>query len=347
MTTMIVSPGSLYPPPIAEAAEISQGSARPVLVAGGPRTGTSWVIRALHQAAEGVAVIYEPDNEWPNPFALKAKLPLGRFPVLEDGDVAPRAYEQLWQRALAGRWQGKIRESVAWKFDQGERTMRELWRAMCEPREPQLSLRLRVLTRLARPPSTRQKGNVVLVKSVHAPLALEWIAARFRPRIVAVVRHPLNVIAGWMALGWGGCALEQNPRVRERFGRRWKLPELGPGSSALQRVSWEVGLITTVLHAGIERHPDWVVASHESLCLDPETGFRRLYEQLDLTWSRLVDRYLTESNRPGTGYEVLRVASDQPESWKRRLTRDQVATSWSVLSRFEAPWVERMAAELA
>src|SRR5205823_799052 len=63
-------------------------SARPVLVAGGPRTGTSWVLRALHRAG-GVALIYEPDNEWPNPFALKAKLPLGRFPVLGAWDVAP------------------------------------------------------------------------------------------------------------------------------------------------------------------------------------------------------------------------------------------------------------------
>jgi hypothetical protein len=291
-------------------------------------------------------MIYEPDNEWPNPFALKAKLPLGRFPILEEGDVAPPAYERLWQRALAGRWQGKLRASVARRFDQGERTMLQLWRAMCDPWDPRLSFRLRVLTTLARPPSTHLRGNVVLVKSVHAPLALEWIAARFRPRIVAVLRHPLNVIAGWTDLGWGGCALEQNPRVRERFGRRWGLPELGSGSSPLQRVAWEVGLITTALHAGVERHPDWVVASHESLCMDPEGGFRRLYEQLDFTWSKLVERFLVKSNRPGAGYDVLRVAADQPESWRRRLTPDQVATSWSVLSGFEAPWVARVAAEL-
>jgi hypothetical protein len=315
-------------------------------VAGGPRTGTSWVLGALHRAAEGVALINEPDNEWPNPFALKAKFPLGRFPILEEGDLAPRAYERLWQRALSGRWQGRLRRTLARRFDQGERTMLELWRAMCDPWHPRLSFRLRLLTTLARPPSTRERGNVVVVKSVHAPLALEWIAARFRPRIVAVLRHPLNVIAGWVDLGWSGCGLAQSPRVRERFGRRWALPKLGPGSSALERVAWEVGLITCAIHAGVERHPDWVVASHESLCTDPENGFRRLYQQLDLTWSRPVERFLDESNRPGTGYEVLRVAMDQPESWRRRLTPDQVAISWSVLSRFESPWVARVAAEL-
>jgi hypothetical protein len=291
-------------------------------------------------------MIYEPDNEWPNPFALRAKLPLGRFPALHEDEVAPRDYERLWERTFAGRWQGRIRWSMARRFDQGERTMEQLWRAMCEPREPRLSFRLRVLTRLARPPSTRQQGNVVLVKSVHAPLALEWIDARFHPRIVAVLRHPLNVIAAWMDLGWDGCALEENPRVHQRFGQRWGLPRLEPGSSALQRVAWEIGLITTALHAGVERHPDWVVASHESLCLDPQGGFTRLYQQLGFTWSKQVERFLVESNRPGTGYEVSRLAADQPESWRRRLTPDQVATSWSVLSAFDAPWVAGIAAEL-
>src|SRR5437867_103434 len=83
----------------ARTAARSERSARPVLVAGGPRTGTSWVLRALHRAG-GVALIYEPDNEWPNPFALKAKLPLGRFPVLEAGAAAPPESAQLGEGAF-------------------------------------------------------------------------------------------------------------------------------------------------------------------------------------------------------------------------------------------------------
>jgi hypothetical protein len=293
-----------------------------------------------------VALIYEPDNEWPNPFALKAKLPLGRFPVLEAGDVAPRAYDRLWERALAGVWQGKRREAIIWKLDQGERTMADLWHAMCAHADAHLSPRLRMLTLLSLPPSTREPGEVVVVKSVHAPFALDWIAARFEPRVVAVLRHPLNVIAGWTALGWGGCALDTNPRVRERFGKRWGLPELGDGSSPLERVAWEVGLITTALHEGVDRHPEWVVASHESLCLDPEPGFRRLYEQLGFAWSDRVERYLASANRPGTGYQVFRVASELPDRWRKQLTPEQVRTIWSVLSRFEAPWVSQMAADV-
>lgn len=68
---------------------------RPVLIAGAPRTGTSWVGQALSFAQDS-CFVNEPDNENEDPFALKAKLSLGRFPVLAPGDAAPPAYERLW-----------------------------------------------------------------------------------------------------------------------------------------------------------------------------------------------------------------------------------------------------------
>jgi len=295
--------------------------------------------------AKGAAWINEPDNEWPNLFALKAKRDLGRFPVLEAGEAAPRAYEQLWDRALGGYRPGRYREALAWKLDQGERTMADLWMAMCD-QHPRMSPRLRLLTLLATPPSIRSEAGPVMVKSVHAPLALEWIAERFRPRLLVVLRHPLNVIASWMELGWGGCALETNPTVRYRFGEMWSLPELDGGSSRLHRVAWEVGLFTSALQAAADRHPEWLVAPHETLCRDPEAGFRRIYERLGLEWQGRANSYLEESNRPGTGWSMSRVLTEQPESWRRRLSAEQVRDIWSVLSRFRAPWVGRLARDV-
>lgn len=314
-------------------------------MAGAPRTGTTWVATVL-SFAKGLTWINEPDNEWPNLFALKAKRGLGRFPVLEEGDAAPRAYERLWDRALAGYRAGRYGEALAWKLDQGERTMADLWRAMCDHANPRLSPRLRLLTLLATAPSVRGEPGPVLVKSVHAPLALEWIAARLRPQVLVVLRHPLNVIASWMELGWGGCALETNPRVRDRFGARWSLPQLGAGASRVHRVAWEVGLFTSALQAAADRHPEWVVASHDSLCRDPEAGFRLLYERLGLVWPESARSYLGESNRPGSGWSMSRVAAEQPDSWRSRLSAEQVRDIWSVVSRFQAPWVERLARDV-
>jgi hypothetical protein len=326
-------------------AESAPSSSRPLLVAGAPRTGTTWIAQVLSRA-EGVAWINEPDNEWPNTYALKAKRSLGRFPALGEGDPAPRQYEELWRRSLAGLRQGRYQEAMAWKLDQREQTMRDLWRAMCDHARPHLSPRLRLLVWMARPPSRPDRAERVMVKSVHAPLALEWIYARLQPRMLVVQRHPLNVVASWLELGWGGCALETNPTVRRRFAGRWELPELGPDASPTQRLAWEAGLFTSALEDALARHPEWIGASHEQLCVDPSSGFRSLFARLDYPWSARVEAYLAEANSPGEGWSTQRVAAEQPERWRERLTRDQVEEIWSVLSRIRAPWVERVAADL-
>ena len=318
---------------------------RPVLVAGAPRTGTTWIASVLAQAGD-VAWINEPDNEWPNSYALKAKLPVGRFPALVPEERAPRPYEVLWERALTGHRESARRQQVAWKLDRGERTMQELWRAMCDHASPRVTPRLRVLAWTAAAPSTRVPGRIVMVKTVHAPLALEWIAARFRPRVVVVLRHPLNVLASWVELGWGGSALDTNPRILERFGRRWTLPELAPDASPLQRIAWEVGLFTSALHGGAGEHPDWLPASHESLCQDTEAGFHDLFARLGWPWPSRASAYVEETNRPGTGFTTFRVAAEQPESWRRRLSPEQIGEAWSVLCRFGSPWVERVGRDL-
>jgi hypothetical protein len=317
----------------------------PLLVAGAPRTGTTWIAQVLSHA-EGVAWINEPDNEWPNTYALKAKLTLGRFPALTEKDAAPRAYQELWRRSFAGLRQGRYQQALAWKLDQKDRTMQGLWRAMCDHANPRLDPRLRLLAWLARPPATPLGAERVMVKSVHAPLALEWISARMRPRILVVLRHPFSVIASWLELGWGGCAMETDPRVRERFAQRWGLPQLDAGASRLQRLAWEAGLFTCALREGADSHDDWLSVSHEDLCADPIVRFRSLLERVGYPWSPAVEDFLHESDRPGEGWSGYRVAAEQPERWRRRLDVDQIREAWSVLSRFGAPWVEAVAADL-
>jgi hypothetical protein len=42
----------------------------------------------------------------------------------------------------------------------------------------------------------------MVVKSVHGTLALPWLAEKFSPQIVIVLRHPFNVAASYVELGW-------------------------------------------------------------------------------------------------------------------------------------------------
>jgi sulfotransferase family protein len=322
---------------------------RPLLVASAPRTGTTWVAWVL-STAPGLTWVNEPDNEWPNVFALKAKRTLGRFPVLQKGDAVPKEYEELWDRAFRGRIQSRLLEWLVWRVDRGDRTMQQLWRALCDHANPEISRPLRMLTSVARPPGSRpsgRQGDRVLVKTVYSPLALDWIDERFQPQVLIVLRHPLNVMSSWAELGWGGCALETNPRVRERLASRWDLPQLDADATPLQRIAWEVGLFTSQLHAGLDEHPHWTAVSHEDLCVDPRTKFQQLYQDLGLTWSGRTEKFLSERNRPGRAFQVFRVAELQkPDRWKERLLPHQLEEIWSVFSRIKAPWVNAVGRDL-
>jgi hypothetical protein len=318
----------------------------PLLVAGMPRTGSTWVAKIL-SFAPGVVWISEPDNDWPDPFGLKAKITLGRFPILAADEQAPPEYELLWERAFGGFRQSGLLFALADRLETWDKTKRDLWRATCDHANPRVAPWLRLFASLAKPPSKREEGQIVMVKSVHAPLALEWVTSRFQPRVLLVMRHPLNVIASWMEFGWGGHYLDTHPKIRDRFAAPWGLPQLPADRSPLAAVTWEVALFTTVLHAAAETHKDWSVVSHETLCTDPVTGFRELFSRFDLVWGEKAERVLTESDRPGTGYVVRRVAAEQPDRWKQRLTRQQIQEIWSLLSQIEAPWVEHVARDVA
>lgn len=315
------------------------------MVVGGPRMGTTWVAEALSHA-EGATWINEPDNEWPDPFALKAKLPLGRFPILDDQDPGTPDYLELWQRAFGGFQQSGVLFALADRLENWDRTGRDLWRALCDHANPRMAPWLRMLVRLARPPSKPSRGRCVVVKSVHAPLALEWVVSKFHPQVVVVLRHPLNTIASWLEFGWGGCYLDTHPKVRQLYATRWGFPELPEDRSLVAAVTWEVALFTCVLQAAAEEHPDWLSVSHESLCADPPDRFRQIYAGLGLSWTDSAERFVRDSNRPGKGYETARIAADQPDRWKQRLTSEQVQEIKALVSRIRAPWMERLVREL-
>ncbi len=72
-----------------------------VLVAGAPRSGTTWLATVL-AVDNDVGLVMEPDNQWTSAFAFRAKerLPGRVHPALQPGESAPE-YRRLWQGAGA------------------------------------------------------------------------------------------------------------------------------------------------------------------------------------------------------------------------------------------------------
>jgi Sulfotransferase family len=314
---------------------------RPVLVAGIPRSGTTWVARVLSQTVDAT-YLEEPDNHFRFPYAFRAKYRMrrGEYPRVSVGEL-PSEYEVLWREAFArapatlGSWQ-RARARVACHLLRSA-SAAEVSAAIA--RRSSARLKLRAVEQLAIPERTAHSGEHLVVKSVYAPLALEWIAERFEPKVVVVIRHPLNVVSSWRALGWlaraGDDMLDElDPRAKDDLASILGVPAPNREASALTRAAWLAGALTSSLVATAARHPAWNLVSHESLCERPRDGFSQLASALGLRWTDEVGRQVDAMNRPGEGFDIGRVASELPEVWRHRLTTEQAEEALDILRRF-------------
>lgn len=305
------------------------GRQRPLVLAGMPRSGTTWTMRVL-AADPSLYALMEPDNEARSAPAIWAKRHTGRYPVLRPGD-RDGANHWLWSWVMDGAPQSRRLDAA-----------RLLLRAV-RPEEHRRFYQGRPapLMRLAgimgaRPrhqPVPALAGKRLLVKTVYVPLAVEWLASEFDVDVLVLFRHPGNVLASWISLDLPDrfVRLDEHPDIRRQVDQGRMPP---PGPDPFERLVWQVGVLSLALEEAAGHHPTWVVRTHEELCIDPSATFQRLYAELGLTWNEQAQRYLAENDRPGEGFPTQRVASDQGDGWKSRLTPVQIDTMQRVLSQF-------------
>ena len=298
-----------------------------VLIVGLPRSGTSWVGKALG-LAPGTAYVHEPDGDH-DPFAYRARRGSFITPVLRPGDDAPEL-ERLWQGAFAGGQRPTaFRSRLAWRLYR-KSPVEQRWEAWSTGRE---TLSLKVISALAVPLEPVPTAQHVVAKSVRAEFCVEWICDRFAPAVVIVERHPLNALSSWSELGYG-----KDPRTLGPFGEiareRWGVRAPAVDAPLIERQAFVYGVGAAALREAVRANPSWVVVSHEALCVDPQTSIRALLDRVGLGWGVATQRYLDESDRDGSGYLTQRKAREQPDRWQSRLDSEQVDTITSTLAEF-------------
>src|ERR1700680_966547 len=290
-----------------------------LLLLGVARSGTRWLATALGHA-DGTRVVKEPDNVDADPTGTGvSRFGFGPYPMSEPHDDAPQ-FRALWDLSFSDRVPNKpgLRRTAAW----------------AAPRLPR-GIRDPVMRRTAQAMSALPgRSPHVVVKSIYAHFYVEWLIGHYEPRVVVIQRNPLNTISSWIELGVHGFDLLDRPAVREQY-----LQPLGIGvpdlnASVTQRTATWVGLLTTVLGGHLERHPEWLLVTHEELCADPQVRIHEVCDQVGLTWSAEIERFLSESNRPGEGFSHIRVTRDQPNRWRNRLSDQQLHEIEGVLSQF-------------
>jgi hypothetical protein len=303
------------------------GRPRPIVIAGMPRSGTTWTMEVLG-CDPSLLSFMEPDSEGHRASAIWAKRQAGRFPQLAPGDRNDD-YRRLWSWVFSGAPEGP-------RLRLGDRILRvtpqdEMTRFL----KGDGSVKMSLAGTLGRRPPNRHllPDRRLLVKTVHAPLSIEWIAAEFDVDVVIVLRHPGSVLASWLDLDFVDqyVEFEVRPALRNLV-RSWGVPL--PGPDQLERTIWRIGMLTTALERAVAAHPTWVVRTHEQLCVDPTSEFRRLYDDLGLNWTAQAEAHLAESDRAGKGFRTQRLASELAGDWKRRLRPDQIAALQRVLAWF-------------
>jgi hypothetical protein len=297
-----------------------------VLLAGVPRSGTSWTGAALGKTA-GTTYVDEPDG-FRGPYALKVMLHRGENPDLAPGTPAID-YERLWMGAFAG---GAMPHDVVGRLGSFAYKRAGVAARRAARAGGRMDPWVRLAVRAARPRVAVPGSRHVLVKSVQCARSIEWIDEHFAPQVVVLRRNPLNTVASWRDLDF-----VRNPRETAdlvRYAKRvWNVdPPHDSDQLALQ--AFTVGVLSNALQEAARRHPSWTVVSHDELCLDACTQLRALAEQLGLVWTDEADEFVLASDRSGSGYLTNRVTTAQPDRWRDRLSSTEVDTIRRVLDAF-------------
>lgn len=298
-----------------------------VLVVGAPRSGTTWIGKVL-AATSGSTYVHEPDGT-AEPFAFAAKLTLPMTPVLH-GEEDLRDYERLWSGAFAGgRRAGTLRDQLARRL-YATITAEEKRRAR---HDGDLSWRVRLSRAAAVPLVADPAHRTAVVKSVHVPLALEWLSQRFDPAVLVVLRHPYNVLASRLEMSFSPGSLDLRAAAKYAA-QAWGVEPVRLDDPALLQMAFHLGTVLLAMSDALDRHPTWHSVRHEDLCVEPAAGFRDVATRLGLEWTDEAESLLQASNRRGSGYDTNRVAKEQPDRWRERLRPDQVTMIDEALARF-------------
>ena len=281
---------------------------RPILVTGVPRSGTTWVGRALHAGGE-TGYLNEPFNLATSPGTIRVPVEHWYPYITAENETAVL---------------GPLADVLGFRYP----LARELRR--CRTR-----VDLRHTIKMWR---SFQYGRSrrPLVKEPHAVFSAEWFAMRVGSKVVITVRHPAAVVSSWKRLGWDfdfSHLLDQPALMGDLLEpyRSEMEAALNPSGALIDRVA----LLWRVVYESVARFEErslaFSVVRHEDLSRDPVGGYRRLYDALDLRLTPAAETAIREassSDNPAetpveNPHETRLDSRANLENWKRRLTAEE------------------------
>ena len=282
---------------------------KPILVTGGHRTGTTWVGRMLTASSEA-AYINEPLNVLHRPGVMRAPVRHWYTYVCPDNEAA---YLPALRQTLNFRYH-LAAEIVSLRSRRDALRMVRDWWTFFRGR----FLRLRPL-----------------FKDPFAIFSAPWFAQKLGCTVVITVRHPTAFASSLKRLEWS-FQLE-DLLAQPLLMRDWLEPfradmQAMPAGDIIGRASLLWKMIYQVVDTFRSLHPQFQIVRHEDLSLEPASGFRNLYNSLELDFTPQVSTAIQNSSSAENPKELASSAVHAVrldsranlDNWKHRLSVEEV-----------------------
>ena len=284
---------------------------RPILVTGAHRSGTTWIGKML-ALDPSTAYISEPLNVWHRPGVFRVPVHHWYQYICDENESE---YLPAFNELLEFKYH-------FWKEIRSIRSLKDFLR---------MGRDFRIFY------SGLEEGRRALVKDPFAVFSTEWFAQKLNFKIVISVRHPLAFVSSLKRLNWSfdfQDLLEQPLLMRDHLEPYRSQMESAQSKDVIEQGALLWKMIYKTVHAKrtLSLNPDFNIVRHEDLSRDPVTGFRDLYQALDLDYTHQIVKSILHSSSSENPMELSRkkvhdVRLDSRanvSNWKKRLTDEEI-----------------------
>ena len=178
-----------------------------------------------------------------------------------------------------------------------------------------------------------------LVKDPLALFSAPWLAQNFRMNVVLLIRHPAAFVSSVTGLNWShdfNSFLHQPLLMDSHYLEPFR-EEIKDFAAKEYPIIEQASLLWRIFYSTVkhyqEEFPEWIYIKHEALSLDPVTEFKKLYERLNLNFTKEIEKeiiHLTNDNHflDPISFDPSRLRRDSKKNvslWKSRLKKEEIS----------------------
>jgi hypothetical protein len=293
-------------------------SARPLLLTGSHRSGSTWVGRMMAEAP-AVFYIHEPFNvsDPPNRGVCNTEFKYWFTYITRENESG---------------FYKPIRNTIELRYD---------WIAALKSVKSVTDIN-KLKREYRQFLEHRLKGSRLLMKDPMAFFSSEWLAERFGMDVLILIRHPAAFVSSVKKLNWShpfSHFVAQTllmKTVLYSFER-----EIKEYAAREHEIIDQAILLWRLIHSTIvkyqQEHKNWIFVRHEDLSRDPVQGFRTLFTQLNIEFSEHVKDVIEKNSNSDNPSDV-----SAPVGSESSLKRNSRSNIWNWKNRLSPSEIERI-----